>query len=175
MSLMMSRSGEGRYCGSPQFTPHPDDVGGMRRLYGNGATVHDLAASSFELEAPDNFTMTMPRDTIFGCHGRIVPMRWSVANRGTAPVTYDVLWYAARHEHFASPDDLLIAVERDLQVAPARFETRQSNVRVSRWQNVHVPYFVRFELIPHVPHERYTDNNYSYTAARLQRTMDVLC
>lgn len=175
MSLMMTSHGEGRYCGYPQFAPHPDEIAGMQSLYGDGRIQHDIAASSFEWQAADEIRMTMFRETLHGCPGQIVDMRWSVANRGTHAIRYDVFWYASRSPHFALPDDDLLKVERGLNIAPGVFETRQSGIRVSANQTPGVPHYVRFVLVPDVDHELHVDNNQSYTAARLVRLSYGVC
>jgi len=164
MTLMMERSGEGRYCGTPQFAPHPDEIGAMQALYGDGRVQHDLAASSMRFARSDRVDMTMPRATVTGCAGRLVEMSYSVANRGTEPLDYDVFWYASEAPYAA---EILLGVRRGQHIEPWRYETREETVRISRWQTPGVPYYVSFVLVPHVDREIHRDNNLSYTATRI--------
>lgn len=172
MTLMMESSGEGRYCGAPQFAPHPDGVEAMQALYGDGRVQHDLAASSMAFAEDDRVDMTMPRLTVAGCPGRLVDMHYSVANRGTEPVDYEVFWYASQVPYAA---ELLLGVERGLRIAPRRFETRERTVRISRWQVADVPYYVSFVVVADVEREIHRDNNLSYTATRIARNRPEVC
>lgn len=167
MSIMMRTAGEGRYCGSPQFAPHPDDIAGMQSLYPDRQTQHDLAASSLQWEGDNRIGMTMPRRTLRGCPGELVVMRWSVANRGTEPVTYEVWWHASQSPAINRPDDVLLKVERDRRIEPGQFETHDTTLRLSRHLPPGVMHYVGFQVVPAVDHEIHRDNNLSYTATRI--------
>lgn len=175
MTVMMPRNGEGRSCGTPQFAPHPDDVAVMQRLYPDRRVQHDLAASSFEWEATDRIGMTMPRQTVRGCLGQLVTQRWSVANRGTEDVTYDVWWYASETPAFNSPQDRLLKIERGRRIRARQFETHETTVRLSRHLPPGVVHYVGFLIEPAVDHEIHRYNNLSYTATRVELRPEEEC
>lgn len=167
MAIMMSTNGEGRYCGSPQFAPHPDDIAGMQSLYPEHRIEHDLAASSLQWDGENRIGMTMARRTVRGCSGELVAMRWSVANRGTEPVDYAVWWHASQSPAINRDDDVLLKVERDRRIEPGQFETHETTLRLSRHLPPGVVHYVGFQLVPAVEHEIHRDNNLSYTATRI--------
>lgn len=172
MTLMMTSGGEGRYCGTPQFAPHPDEISAMQAIYGDRQVEHDLAASSMRYHSVDRVDMTMEREAVEGCAGRLVEMRWSVAHRGTEPMTYDVWWYASEAPYAA---DLLLKVERGRRIEPGRFETHETSVRISRAQSPETPYYVSFVVVPAEGVEMHRDNNLSYTATRIVRRRPEEC
>lgn len=63
MSLMMTSDGEGKYCGSHTVTPHGDDAGGGRFLYGSGNVSHDVATSEFRYVSANNVALNTSAGT----------------------------------------------------------------------------------------------------------------
>lgn len=175
MALMMSRNGEGRYCGSPQYAPHPDDIAGLRRLYGEHNPRIDLAASAFEWDGADRIAGTMDPATLRLCPGAIFTVDWAIANRGTAAERYDVFWYASRSSAFNSPEDVLLGLERDLRIDAPLFETRSTTLRMSRHLPPDVPHHVGFLIEPQRPGEVNRANNLGYPAIRVVRRPEEEC
>lgn len=106
VAVMMSTDGEARFCSHRAIQPHPDDVTGGRRLYGDGAESHDLAASSFYLHATNDVRPNAdPSDgDIVLCPGDRRETYWSVANLGTVDETYNVRWYLSPDRRITTHD-----------------------------------------------------------------------
>jgi len=122
MALMMTSGGEARYCGAPRLAPHPDDLAGLRALYGpSREPLHDLAASAFRDDPAriDRIWMVDRQRTIERCPGALFDAGWAVANRGSLVAGFRVEWYASRSRAFNRVDDVLLSVSRGLMARGA--------------------------------------------------------
>ncbi|MCB9527199.1 MAG: matrixin family metalloprotease [Myxococcales bacterium] len=104
VSMMMSTAGEARFCSHRAIQPHPDDVTGGRRLYGDGAESRDLAASGFHSPGANRIARNMPDRPVLVCPGDRYETHWSVANLGTVDETYNVRWYLSPDRHISTHD-----------------------------------------------------------------------
>lgn len=182
MALMMTREGEGRYCGDRPFMPHPDDVAGARRLYGDGSPTADLAASPWRWAGPDSIgpvhpivgaeRMRVPR----GCAGSLVDVQYSVANFGSAPAGYRLWWFASFDDVW-SWDDHLLSVGEELQIGATRFETRRATLRISRHLEAGRAYRLGYVVAPTHPwaDERRQGDNTAFIRPTMIRDPEEQC
>ncbi|MEZ4431509.1 MAG: matrixin family metalloprotease [bacterium] len=104
VAMMMSTDGEARFCSHRSIQPHPDDVTGGRRLYGDRAESRDLAASGFYSPGANRIARNMPDRPVLVCPGDRYETHWSVANLGTVDETYNVRWYLSLDRHITTRD-----------------------------------------------------------------------
>ena len=178
MSLMMQSNGEGRYCGSPQFSPHPDDLTGLRALYGvdHRAPLTDIAAGVLRIVEgrPDEVRMLDNPGVVEGCPGDMFDVGWALANRGSGEAAFDIWWYASRSPAFDRVDDVLLGVDRAHRLAPGTYRDARKTLRISRGLTPDMPYYVGFLLVSHVA-DSHPRNNLGYSAIRLVRRGEESC
>ncbi len=175
-ALMMSRRGEGRYCSARPWGLMPDDIAGVRRLYGrSGPHVREFSATGLRWVWPDRLhpVGVRMRDRVLGgappalrerlraepypdeeeleragCAGDVVPVQAGIANRGTLGGSYRLWW-------FASIDDVLSWQDPILSVSPWYGASRETmnvlrqTVTISPWLQPGQPYRLMYLIEPH--------------------------
>lgn len=182
LAMMMSREGEGRFCGERPFMPHPDDAAGVRRLYGDRGRVAELAASPWRWAGPDRMAEVHALDGAdalpppAGCAGTLFSVQYSVANLGTADTAYRLYWFASRDDR-VSWDDQLLGVSGELPIGAEEFVTRQATLRMSRNLEPEVNYRLGFIAMPTHPwaDERRQGNNTAFIRPSMRRSAEVDC
>lgn len=182
MAMMMTRSGEGRFCGPRPFSPHPDDIAGVRQLYGDGSRIDELAASPWRWAGADRISEVhaldgagaLPPPT--GCVGDLVTVEYSVANLGTDEAGYRLWWFASRDDRI-SWDDVLLHVSGEQAIGGERFATRQVDLRISRSLLPDVDYRLGFLVAPSHDWwaERRQGNNTAFIRVPIRRHGEVHC
>ncbi len=159
LAVMMSTQGEARYCAERPWGPMPDDIAGVRRLYGrNRDAIRELSAVSQRHIGPDLLfgVGQRPTDRALGrmppglaaplraeslpqpdeldregCPGQLVPVQYAVANRGTLTGRYRVLWWASADRHL-SPDDVLLGTTPWRGISRELISTAYDTVPISQ-------------------------------------------
>jgi hypothetical protein len=168
MALMMTNDGEAKYCGSHTIAPHPDDALGGRALYPSGASMIDLGASEFQVVGSNNVNLNTSPGTSSLCPGDSYTFKWSVGNRGTTNLSFNVRWYLSTNTDITT-SDIPVATNTGASLSAGRFATHTRSVTIPRNVTYGTTYYLgTFVDWDNQHDEWYESNNATYMARKIK-------